>query len=106
MASWPAEAIELLQKQDLEIVHLRRQVAWFQRQIFGRKSEQRLPEPDGVQGTLGEAFDAIPDAVPPNKKTPVAGHERASKPRQATAIADESALFVDEKVPVEVLLGD
>ena len=100
----PAEWVELLGKKDREIVHLRRQVAWFQRQIFGQKSEQRLPEPDGVQGTLGEAFDAVPDDAPPHKKTPVAGHERASKPRQPTANADESALFFDDqKVPVEVI---
>ena len=104
MASWPVEVVELLQKQSHEIVNLRRQVAWFQRQIFGQRSEKRLPEPDGVQGTLGESFDAVPDDAPPNKKTPVAGHERVSKPRQPTADADEAALFFDDqKVPVEVI---
>ena len=71
----PAELVELVGKQSREIVQLRRQVAWFQRQIFGQKSEKRLPEPDGVQGTLGESFDAIPDVVPPNKKTIIASHE-------------------------------
>lgn len=100
----PAELVELVGKQSREIVHLRRQVAWFQRQIFGQKSEKRLPQPDGVQGTLGEAFDAVPDDGPPNKKTPVAGHERASRPRQPTADADEAALFFDDqKVPVKVI---
>ena len=39
----PAELIELVSKQEHEIVNLRRQVAWFQRQIFGQKSEKRLP---------------------------------------------------------------
>jgi len=98
----PAELVELVGKQSREIVHLRRQVAWFQRQIFGQKSEQRLPQPDAVQGTLGEAFAAVPDDGPPHKKTPVAGHERVSRPRQPTA--DESALFFDDrKVPVEVI---
>ena len=63
----PAELIELVSKQgreivkqEHEIVNLRRQVAWFQRQIFGQKSERRLPELEGVQGTLGESFDAVP----------------------------------------------
>ena len=83
-------------------MHLRRQVAWFQRQIFGQKSEQRLP--DGVQGTLGESFDAVPDVVPPNKKTRVAGHARAFKPNPPTDGADESSLFFDEqKAPVEII---
>ena len=91
-------------KQEHEIVNLRRQVAWFQRQIFGQKSERRLPEPDGVQGILGESFAAVPDVVPPNQKTRVASHERASKPNQPTDSADESNLFFDDKkVPVEVI---
>ena len=100
----PAELIELVVKQEHEIVNLRRQVAWFQRQIFGQKSERRLPEADSVQGTLGESFDAIPDAALPNQKTRVASHERASKPNKPTDGADESSLFFDEqKVPVEVI---
>src|SRR5665213_3483807 len=99
-----AELIEMIGKQEREIVNLRRQVAWFQRQIFGQKSERRLPEADGVQGTLGESFDAVPDAAPPNKKTRVASHERESKPNKPTDGADESSLFFDEqKVPVEVI---
>ncbi|NML61352.1 hypothetical protein HHL21_09740 [Massilia sp. RP-1-19] len=44
---------KLLDVKDREIVHLRRQVAWFQRQIFGQKSERRLPEPEGIQGHAG-----------------------------------------------------
>ena len=107
----PAELIELVSqqeheiaKQGHEIVNLRRQVAWFQRQIFGQKSERRLPEPDGVQGTLGESFDAIPDVVVPNQKTRIASFERASKPKRPTDGADESSLFFDDqKVPVEVI---
>ena len=100
----PAELIELIGKQEHEIVNLRRQVAWFQRQIFGQKSEKRLPELEGVQGTLGEPFDAIPEVVPPNKKTRVAGHTRASKPNPPTDGADESTLFFDEqKAPVEII---
>ena len=107
----PAELIELVSKQGHEIVkqeheilNLRRQVAWFQRQIFGQKSERRLPELEGGQGTLGEAFDAVPDVVPPKPKTRVASHERASQPNPPTDGADESSLFFDEKkVPVEVI---
>ena len=100
----PAELIELVSKQEHEIITLRRQVAWFLRQIFGQKSEKRLPEPDGVQGTLGESFDAVADVLPPNKKTIIARHERASKPKQPTDSADESSLFFDDKkVPVETI---
>jgi len=55
------EMSALLDAKELEIFRLRRQVAWFQRRIFGQKSERRMPEPEGVQGTLGEAFDIVPD---------------------------------------------
>ena len=106
----PAELIKLVSKQgceiakqEHEIVNLRRQVAWFQRQIFGQKSEQRLPEPDGVQGTLGESFDAVPDATPPNKKTRVASHTRASQPNPPTDGAESSLFFDEQKAPVEII---
>lgn len=104
VALTPPELIDLVGKQEREIVNLRRQVAWFQRQIFGQKSERRLPEPEGAQGTLGEAFAAIPDAPPPNMKSLITGHERERKMNKPTDGADESTLFFDDKkVPVEVI---
>ena len=42
--------MELVGKQAREIENLRRQVTWFQRQIFGQKSERRMPAVDGAQG--------------------------------------------------------
>jgi len=97
------EMADLLKVKDHEIVHLRRQVAWFQRQIFGQKSERRLPEPESVQGTLGEAFTAIPEVIVPGVKTQVASHVRASKVKPLDG-KDESALFFDDKkVPVQVI---
>ncbi|MES2741304.1 MAG: transposase [Pseudomonadota bacterium] len=48
-----AQLVDLVGKLERGIVNLRRQVAWFQRQIFGKKSEKRLPEPDGVQACWG-----------------------------------------------------
>lgn len=98
----PAQLVDLVGKLERDNVNLRRQLAWFQRQIFGQKSEKRHPEPDGVQGVLGIDFDAVPGTPLPAKKTVVAGHERKSK--QAGDGADESTLFFDEKkVPVEVI---
>ena len=67
----PLEISNLLDSKDREIIQLRRQVAWFQRQIFGQKSERRLSGPEGEQGILGEAFSAIPDQSEPNKKPPL-----------------------------------
>jgi transposase len=100
------EISALLDAKEREIVRLRRQVAWFQRQIFGQKSERRMPGPEGVQGTLGEAFDVVPDDVVPGKKAKIAEHERAPKNKNKNLIdgKDDAALFFDEsKVPVEVI---
>lgn len=96
----------LLDAKEREIIRLRRQVAWFQRQIFGQKSERRLPEPEGVQGTLGEAFDVVPEDVAPAEKTRIAAHEREPKNKNRNLIDgnDDAALFFDEsKMPVEVI---
>lgn len=97
-----AELVDLIGKLERDNVNLRRQLAWFQRQIFGQKSEKRHPDPEGVQGILGVGFDAIPDTPLPAKKTAVAAHERKTKP--VGDGADESSLFFDDKrVPVEVI---
>jgi transposase len=98
----PAQLAEMVGKLERENINLRRQVAWFQRHIFGQKSEKRHVEPDGVQGVLGMGFEAVPDTPLPAKNSVVASHER--KPKQPAANADESNLFFDEKkVPVEVI---
>jgi len=98
---------ELLDRQsalERDNAELRRQIAWFQRQLFGQKSERRIVQPEGVQGHLGQDFAAVPDQGPANKKTRVAEHERERKPKNQTENADESTLFFDEsRVPVEVI---
>jgi transposase len=43
----PAQLADLVGKLERDNINLRRQLAWFQRQIFGQKSEKRHPEPDG-----------------------------------------------------------
>lgn len=98
------DMVRLLDVKDREIVNLRRQVAWFQRYIFGQKSERRLPEQEGVQGTLGELFEIVPGDLPPAKKSRIAAHEREHKNKNQIDSGDESALFFDDsKVPVEVI---
>lgn len=99
-----SELIGLVGKLERENVNLRRQVAWFQRQIFGQKSERRVPVPDGMQGSLGESFDALPDTPSANKTTRIDSHERKSWAKHPMGDADESTLFFDDsKVPVEVI---
>lgn len=84
-----------------EIAQLRHQLDWLKRQVFGQKSEKRLIDADQDQAVLGEGFLAIPDALPPNKKSRVEGHDRERKPKFPAS--DETAPFFDDKVPVEVI---
>jgi transposase len=86
------------------VSELSRQIEWFKRQLFGEKSERRNIEPDPQQGTLGQAFDAIPAAVPSGKKVKVDAHERARKPKDPGAHGEDTSAFFDEtRVPIEVI---
>ena len=55
-----AEIVALL----AENATLKRQLAWFHRQLFGRKSEKRLREPDPAQLTRGPYMRTIPGIHP------------------------------------------
>jgi transposase len=71
----PPEILALLvQQRELQEQNaaLKRQVAWFQRQLFGRKSEKRLREPDPAQLTLAGMLTtpvAPADQPPPPTET-------------------------------------
>ena len=84
---------------------LRRQVEWFKRQLFGHKSERRLLAPDAQQGSLGQAFEAVPQ--PPEtggKKIRIDAHERVGRRTPAHHEGEDLGRFFDEaKVPVEVI---
>ena len=80
---------------------LARQVAWFKRQLFGRKSERRLLEPDPRQLPLAGMLTAV-DAPPPPTET-VKAYQRRSGPAPAEATPDESGLRFDSSVPVAVI---
>lgn len=86
------------------VTQLSQRVAWFERQLFGQKSERRLLEPDAVQGSLGGSFDEIPAQRPAVPKIRVDAHERDRKLKQPALDGEDAQPFFDEaKVPVEVI---
>jgi transposase len=94
---WAAERAELKER----IAQLEQQVAWFQRQLFGEKSERRHLEPPPAQMSLGEALAPVAGQQRPSRA--VAAHQRrvAAKPAED---GQEARLFFDaERVPVEVI---
>jgi len=97
----PAEIVALL----AENANLKRQLAWFQRQLFGRKSEKRLREPDPAQLTLAGMLTtpvAPADQSPPPTET-VNAYQRRFR-LSGTDLTDESELRFDDSVPVQEIV--
>ncbi|MBV1877644.1 MAG: IS66 family transposase [Pseudomonadales bacterium] len=94
-----AGQVQVLESQ---VENLKRQVAWFQKQMFGSKSERRLADenPDQLllDGLLGEA----PKTAPVPLETITYQRGKASKKRGSDCVTD-SGLRFDETVPVEVI---
>ena len=85
-----------------KVERLTHQLEWFQRQLFGQKSERIHLEPDARQLALGEIVGDIP-AAPPVKTRSVASHHR--RVALGDAGADEQSPFFDRsRVPVETIV--
>lgn len=83
-----------------DIAHLKHQLDWFKRQLFGRKSEQRSLAPDAAQMDFGEQF-----ADPASALLPVPTEEILYTRRKARSpeCVTDSGLRFDASVPVEVI---
>jgi hypothetical protein len=97
----------LVQQRELQEQNaaLKRQVAWFRRQLFGRKSEKRLREPDPDQLSLAGMVTtpvAPADQPPPPTETVKASQRRFRL--MGADVADESEVRVDDSVPVQEIL--
>ncbi len=85
---------------DARIEELEQQLRWFKQQLFGRKSERQIPEPDPAQLSLGESLAKSAEAAPAATTT-VRSHARRKRPEcEAT---DESGLRFDDSVPVRTI---
>jgi transposase len=84
---------------------LQRQVEWFKRQLFGRKSERRVREPDTQQLPLAGLLPAcnVPADLPPAPTETVNAYHRRSRFASVDGPPEEQALRFDPSVPVEVI---
>ena len=73
------------------------QIKWFQKQLFGSKSERRISETPKEQLFLGEQFQ---QATAEAETQTIAAHER-KKRKIKSEDGDKQELFFDETVPVE-----
>ena len=81
-----------------EVKYLKEQLAWFQRQIFGKRSEKTISNLNESQLEF-EGFNSLPAA--PNKKDPVSGFER-NKPNRS----GKDKISLPSDLPVEELIID
>jgi transposase len=104
-AAMSRQEIALLLKayQELKLSHdeLAQRVTWFERQLFGAKSERRLVDPAKTQLNLGETAPARAADV---RTTEVAAHRRRQPARAPEA--DDQDLRFDASVPVEEIVLD
>jgi transposase len=77
-----------------------RQIAWFRKQIFGRKSEKRQVDPNPHQLHLGESLGQAPETPAPAET--VAAYVRRKQCNHDRA-ADDTGLRFDDSVPVETI---
>ena len=106
--------IEILAKKDKQIelltqknAELSQQMLWFQRQLFGRKSEKRFLNSASLGHTqleldlkIGELIE--PEVTPIEKTQTIATHTRRAKIKNSNDVLDQGLRF-DESVPVEVI---
>ena len=83
-----------------EVASLKHQLSWFKRQLFGEKSEKRLPLANPDQIDLGELFEK--PTVEPAPPTETITYKRRKKQRKDDCVTDQGLRF-DERVPVKVI---
>src|SRR5919108_6452610 len=98
----PAEVVALL----VENADLKRQVDWFKRQLFGRKSERRLREPDAQQLPLVGLVPSpsAPAEAPPSPTETVKAYQRRARFTSLADASEEGGLRFDPSVPVQAIV--
>jgi transposase len=93
------DLLTLTRLQQEQITELKHKVAWFERQLFGRKSEKRLIE-SSEQGDL-LAGEAKPPA--PVERESVTYQRRKSRKRRDEDCVTDAGLRFDASVPIEII---
>ena len=84
-----------------EVQQLKDRVAWFERQVFGRKSEKRLQDNPHQESLLTDPVTTPPE---PEAKSKVSSYERGKgKKQRPEDCATDSGLRFGDDVPVEVI---
>lgn len=91
-----------IQRMGARIEELKRRVDWFERQLFGSKSERRaLQGVDARQLFLGEMLETQED--PPAPGTTVKTYERSQRRNPTKMVETDSRLKFGPGVPIQVI---
>lgn len=88
-----------------QIEALQRQIEWFKRQVFGRKSERFAPEPEPQQMHLGQVLGedlSVPEK-PAGVEQVVPAHKRRRARSDFTNDTAAAHFFDEAKVPVQTI---
>jgi len=91
------ELIDLVIVSQTRLEEVEAQLRWFKQQLFGAKSERRLPPPDASQLSLGEGL--AEKAEREEVGTPVRAHVRHPRPKKPED--EDPGLRFDDTVPVQ-----
>jgi transposase len=91
------ELIDLVIVSQTRLEEVEAQLRWFKQQLFGAKSERRLPPPDASQLSLGEGLAEKVERE--ETGTPVRAHVRRPRPRKDED--EDPGLRFDDTVPVQ-----
>jgi len=97
----PTQLTALVQSQAEIIAALRHQIEWFQRQLFGSKSERFIPEPNPEQMYLGEMRVA---QTQPEKRRTVPAHTRRVASKDGADTGESLKFFDESRIPVRTIL--
>lgn len=89
------------QQREEKIAELNRQLAWWQQQYFGSKSEKRHPGEDGRQLSFGELIPK--EDMPEPEETVKAYQRRRHSKKKIEDQVEEEGLRFDSSVPVETI---
>ena len=103
LASHPPLQYEYTQLKN-RVTELSRQLAWFQNQLFGSKSEKRYADGESRQMSLGEGLDTLP--VAPPVETIAVHYERRRGKQPLENAVSEAGLRFGPKVPVQEIRLD
>ena len=102
------EALAALEEAKAEIDNLRRQLEWFQRNLFGRKSERRVsdipPPRESLFDAAGIAIEPEPAWEEPNEDGEEPRQKRKRGRKRRDSAVNEAGLRFDESVPVETVI--